>query len=143
MQQSRASARACLTRCSEAIMSRRAKKAVVPLLLGMAEKEHLYHEIAEACEIVGNCWIYRGDIDRSGYGLKRVAGRHYTVSRIMLALATGESFNLPDYEACHVPQCPNRHCCNPAHLHWGTKAENCREREEARRMLNTEARERL
>ena len=115
------------------------KKHSISPLLSTAEKQHLFREIADACEIVGNCWVYRGEINLSGYGVKRVAGRRYLVSRIMLALATGESLNLPDYEACHVPQCADRRCCNPAHLHWGTKSENCKEREQALRVSITES----
>jgi hypothetical protein len=107
-----------------------------------SEKDRIKAEILSQCEVVGDCWVFipsgkRGDgyINDDGYGMFSVNGKAHSVSRILLAFATGAELNCR-FDACHdVHICTYRTCCNPRHLHWGTKPENSIERERATREL--------
>lgn len=76
------------------------------------------------------CWEWQGARDPKGYGrLKiggRATGRCYTAHRYAWILEYGEPGDL-----CVLHRCDNAPCCNPEHLHLGTRADN-----------NTEMRER-
>lgn len=104
-------------------------------LLTQGEKERIRAEIVANTEMVGDCWIYKGALDRDGYGIKRCGGRTHSTQRFMLAYATRESLNVP-FDACHdTSLCPYKACCNPAHLFWATHAKNCQQREDNTREL--------
>src|SRR6266567_1354410 len=104
-------------------------------LLTQGEMAQIRAEILAQCEVVGDCWIYRGDLNRDGYGIKRVQGKLHSVSRILLAFATGASLNCR-FDACHDTSiCPYKSCCNVRHLHWSTHPENCKQRERATRAI--------
>lgn len=104
-------------------------------LLSSAEQEQIRNEIIAKCNMVGDCWLYTGQINCSGYGIKKIRGRHRTVSRFMLAYAERCMSGLEKtkefpYDACHKDHiCPYRACCNPAHLYWGTRSPNSTDRE--------------
>jgi hypothetical protein len=86
-----------------------------------------------------DCWLFDGALGRFDYGRVSRGGRadglvgpHRAVLELMDQLA----YPLPGTEpartglvACH--NCPggadNPLCCNPAHLFWGTQAENARD----------------
>jgi hypothetical protein len=54
-----------------------------------------------------------------------VAGTYVTSAhRVSKVLSTGVDFDYP-FKACH--DCPNRACCNPAHLHWDSQSENMKQ----------------
>jgi hypothetical protein len=95
--------------------------------LTIEDKERIRQEIVDSCDLVADCWVYRGT-NSAGYGVKRIAGKIITVSRFMLAYSTRESLNYAD-AACHVRECPYRACCNPKHLFWGSHTENAEQRE--------------
>lgn len=66
------------------------------------------------------CWPWKLRRDAAGYG-RGYFGTTHNAHRRALELATG-IVQPSAIEACH--HCDNPPCCNPAHLFWGTHAEN-------------------
>jgi hypothetical protein len=99
--------------------------------LSRDEKDRIRQEIVENCKLIADCWIWQGAKSVKGYGLKYIQGQMRIVSRFMLAYSERESLDI-DADACHKEFCPYKACCNPAHLFWGTHAENVAQRERER-----------
>jgi len=94
------------------------------------EKDTIRQQIIDNCVVAGDCWLYRGTINNSGYGVKYIQGKARLVSRFMLCYSTRESLDVKA-DACHrTDQCPYRNCCNPRHLYWGSHSENAKLREQ-------------
>jgi hypothetical protein len=74
------------------------------------------------------CWEWTGATNTSGYGVTAIPGRKglFTSHRVAFMLASGLA-DLPGQQVLHG--CDNPQCCNPAHLHPGTQAENIAERD--------------
>lgn len=73
----------------------------------------------------GGCWIWRGYINRDGYGqVGRVDDRTQPLHRVMYAYFVSEI--PPGLELDHL--CEQRACCNPWHLEPVTHSENMRRR---------------
>jgi len=70
------------------------------------------------------CWEWTGGTTRTGYGRFKAHQGQMITSRFALERAVGKPES-PDLIACHT--CDNPPCCNPAHLFWGTQAENCKD----------------
>lgn len=73
----------------------------------------------------GACALWPFRASEQGYGLVRYEGRSQIASRIMCRLAHGEPPPSKPWalHSCHTPL-----CCNPAHLRWGSEAENAADR---------------
>lgn len=97
--------------------------AILPLFRqkpGLAEKFHSKVARREP----DRCWPWLGSTNRDGYGQFRVGKRTLIASRAAAAIAHGE----PDAAfVCH--SCDNPICCNPAHLWFGSCADNVADRE--------------
>ena len=102
-------------------------------LLTAEYKDHIYAEILAECDLVADCWIFKGATNQNGYGMKKAGKTSYSVSRFVLAYASRESLG-SKYDACHCDDiCPYKACCNPDHLYWATKSDNCKAREKRAR----------
>lgn len=71
------------------------------------------------------CWEWRGARSQfsQGYGHMRFEDRDYVGSRVSWEIHNGP---IPD-GLLVLHDCDNKICCNPAHLHLGTHADNMRE----------------
>ena len=92
------------------------------------EQRKFRQQIVTCCIGIGDCWIWSGARTLDGYGNIRVGYATRIVSRLAQCLATGVSLSIPA-DACHIPECPSRACCNPAHLFWGDRKTNSSMRE--------------
>lgn len=78
------------------------------------------------------CWPWTGPIASTGYGMIGLAAAARerglpavpTAPWVACFLASGPP---KDGQHC-LHSCGNRRCCNPAHLRWGTAAENMQDR---------------
>jgi hypothetical protein len=77
---------------------------------------------------INECWPWLGETNAKGYGQFWVRAASVGPHRIACALANGPSNGLHALHACDNPS-----CVNPAHLRWGTMAENVEDRCERNR----------
>jgi len=67
------------------------------------------------------CWPWRGDSRRDGYGVFYFDGRMWGAHELALSFSTGEKRH-PSLITCH--SCDNPTCCNPSHLRFDTPQAN-------------------
>lgn len=83
------------------------------------------------------CWPWLGStIQHDGRGTFAFEGRNTTAPRVALALAEGIEPPGRNTYACH--RCDNPKCCNPAHLWWGSGADNMADASAKRRLPNNQ-----
>jgi hypothetical protein len=70
------------------------------------------------------CWIWKGQVSGTGYGLLIRYGKHCAAHRISLKLSVGKEF-APLWALHH---CDVKLCCNPSHLYTGTAQLNAEDR---------------
>lgn len=74
----------------------------------------------------GECLIWQGNLNYSGYGKCSVAGQRWRVHRLSYTLTNGD---IP--EGMHVLHtCDRRSCGEPSHLFLGTQPDNLRDMRE-------------
>lgn len=89
--------------------------------------------LQEAIDVVGDCWLWRGHIERGGYARTTTAdGRREGVHRAVYELLVGpipSGMHLDHLchnadSTCPGGVCNHRRCVNPAHLEPVTQTEN-------------------
>jgi len=69
---------------------------------------------------VGECFVWQGHINKSGYGSVWHDGKTRDVHRVAYELSKGA---IPE-GLCIMHSCDNRPCINPKHLSCGTRLQN-------------------
>lgn len=85
----------------------------------------LSHRLWAKVDKSGDCWLWTGKVNDSGYGvIRNVLGVETKCHRVAYVLANGY---IP-HGLCVLHRCDNRRCCNPSHLFLGTRGDNNRDR---------------
>lgn len=88
-------------------------------------KKPIEDRIVERLKSSGDCLLWSGAVDTSGYGLIRYMGKLHKAHRLSYMLSKGK---IPEgMLVCH--KCDVPLCCNPDHLFLGTMQDNMDDRE--------------
>ena len=79
------------------------------------------------------CWLWKGSINISGYGVFGLDGKNIGAHRMAYILSNGSI----DDKLIVLHSCDNRLCCNPSHLRQGTSCDNVRDALERNRYYNS------
>jgi len=94
----------------------------------MGRKRHTKKDVWKdiVIEDETKCWIWQGNTDRDGYGIKTIGRKQYRVSRVVYELMNSDVTLTIDKFVCHT--CDNPLCCNPKHLFLGTNNDNTQDK---------------
>lgn len=71
------------------------------------------------------CWLWSGPVDAEGYGCLKVDRVIYKAHRLAYELFTGETPDICCHRCMEFGAASNNPlCCNPTHIHNGTKQDN-------------------
>lgn len=87
---------------------------------GVYPRPSITERIRSRCESAGECFLWRGVVGNSGYGLIRHIGKYRLVHRVVYELINGPIPN--GMQIDHL--CGVQICVNPAHLEAVTPREN-------------------
>ena len=73
----------------------------------------------------GECLLWQGAINSSGYGHTSHAGRIVEVHRLICQQYHGDP---TEDKNCALHSCDVRNCCSPEHIRWGSNNENVQDR---------------
>ena len=109
-------------------MAEPATKSILPLLEGEAGERRL-QRFWQKVDVRGpnECWLWTASMKTTGYGRFKLASyEQVTASRVaLISSAMSEPEGM-----CVLHRCDNPPCCNPAHLFFGTNADNVRDKVE-------------
>lgn len=92
--------------------------------------------VAANCGDPNGCWLWRGGVDKDGYGLVKVLGESRRAHRVAWILHHRR--DIPDgLMVCH--SCDTPRCVNPAHLFLGTGQDNVADRQRKHRQAKGDA----
>lgn len=103
------------------------------------KKDRIQKRFDEKTEKTNDCWLWKGNFDKDGYGqlLAGIKGNQFSerkAHRISWYLTYGE---IPKGKmVCHT--CHNRKCVNPFHLKLGFHKDNMQDRSKANRSAKGE-----
>jgi hypothetical protein len=94
----------------------------------MSESGHTFIALQDKLnankKIVGDCWLWTGNCDPTGYGRVWHKGSKLRVHRASFCLYNGISLEESENLVLHIVDCPNKNCFNPVHLYLGDQKQN-------------------
>lgn len=94
--------------------------------------EQWFESVWNRVEKTETCWLWRGQLDRDGYGMCYVPSVQVVRKAHRVIYEMMSSFQIPDGTiACH--QCDNPPCVRPSHIVWGDHKDNMADKRSRRR----------
>lgn len=76
--------------------------------------------IKDRCDEVGNCWLWRQSVNKSGYPILKIDRKPWRIARWVLTQTLGREIGAG---MCASPSCGDRRCCSPTCLREATRSE--------------------
>lgn len=90
-------------------------------------------DVMQSVEKTSDCWLWKGMVDRKGYGKFRMHSRFIGTHRVSYMLHKGA---IPE-GMWVLHHCDNPSCVNPSHLYLGTQIDNERDKVQRNRHHHT------